>query len=273
MTPADARGRPEPLGRAVALTLALVAALVALDLWTTLRLGRQDEPLLYVLERLFTFLPLGAALVVGQARRLSMRSALVVCLAATALMAAQDLAPPGETTVRKREVMYSRLEGVWTEVAGPDLTRWVEGRTLPIGLAYLAGRIPQAGLTFEGYGEASPRLHVTYGLMKLAYLLAPFVAIGFVLGARAWAHRNLMFRTRGGERTLLFVVAWAVGPAAATLVAGVTDAVQRNLLIEGPLALILLPAATLAAIAALGWRAAAREAAETAEVLALPGRD
>lgn len=265
--------RDRSVGRAVGLTLALLGAIVALDAWVALRFGLDRDVGLYVLERAAYFLPIGAALVVGQVRRATPRLAAAVCIAATLTMVLQDVAPASEATVLKRQIGFNQLDGTWAERREPNLTGGTEGRTLPIALDYALGRIPEADLRFRGYAEDSPRLHVTYAFWKLGYLLAPFVAIGFVLGARTWVARNLRARTRGAERTILFVLAWVVGPIGAVMVAQTTETFRENILIRGPLPLILLPPLSLSVIAALGWRAAVRRQVEREDAEALPGID
>lgn len=261
------------LGRAIASTALLLVAVVLLDSAGAYRSGMAGSYWVYALEQVFFFLPFGAALVVGQVRRVPVRTALMICLTTMLLMGMQDLAPPSDRTATKRALAFNPLDGVWAERSLVDLTRSSEGQSFSVLVAYASGALPEADDTAESYSEASPRLHVSYALWKLGYLLAPFAAIGAVLGSRAWVRRNLRARTRGAERTLLFVLAWVVGPATAALLAQATDVMRGAVIPAGYLPLILAVPAGFAFAAAFGWRAAAHQDALLDAADALPETD
>jgi len=268
------KGRGSPLtARAVASTGALIAALAALDLWFAVGNGLEADFGLYLLERLFFLLPIGAALLVGQAPATSLRGAVLVCLATTLAMAAQDLAPARESTVGKRTVAYNPLDGTWAARNVESLIRAAEGGSFRLIYDHATGALEGAAETSEAYPETSPRLQVTYAFWKLGYLLAPFAAIGAVLGTRAWVRANLRARTRNAERVLLFALTWVVGPGTAVILATSADILRGVVLMRGPLPLILLAPVGIATTAAFGWGAAARQEAVLDSTAALPESD
>lgn len=262
------------VGRAVAVAGCLIAVLVSLDVVYGLRNGLDGDAVLYVLERLYFFLPFAAALIVGQLRPGSVRLAIGVCLGATVLMAVQDFAPARESTVLKRTFGYNELDAVWADrqMTG-GLLNAAEGGSFKVVLDYASGRLERADLTADVYRETSVRLQVSYGLWKLGYLLAPFAAIGAVLGTRAWVGRNLRARTRAAERLVLFVLAWIVGPVTAVGLMRLTDNMRIAVVQSGYLPLILLPPLGISVAAAFGWRAAARQDALLDAAEALPEID
>lgn len=238
----------------VALTTVIVGVLAYLESGTG-KQGQSGSPLLFFFESVVTFLPIGAGLIAAQTRRISLSALVGVVVVVTGLMVAQDFLPPSELTREKRAVVYQPLTGQW-DVAGSATARWQEGGTLRIAADYAMGRFDRLD-SGPPYDEASQNIHASYGVTKLAYLLLPFITVGFVLGARRWVAHNVMFRTRSGERLFLFVMAWVVGPAVPMIVWTVGEMTRAVVLAsDSSLWTIAAPHLVFATLAALAWKGA-----------------
>jgi hypothetical protein len=238
------------------LSTLIVGVLAWLDMGTQQQ-GQRGSALLFYFESVFTFLPIAAGLVAAQTRRVSLRALIAVVVVTTGLMVAQDFLPPSELTSEKREVVYMPLTARW-EPQSTMLVRWQEGGTLRIVTDYALGRFDRLDQP-PPYGEAEQVLHVTYGVMKLGYLLLPFVIVGFVLGVRRWIAHNVMFRTRSGERLFFFVIAWVLAPAVPLIVWTISDMTRSFVTTAGwSLWAVASPYLVFAVLAALAWKGAVK---------------
>ena len=117
----------------------------------------------------------------------------------------------------------------------------------------------------ERYALDHPRSVATSVVTQIGFFVLPFVAMGVVLGAFAWVRRHVTFRSSASERVARWAMAWVLAPAVVAVFANWPMHMQYELLFRG--ASLWRPALAMApfvVLAALGWRAAAREPAGVA---------
>ncbi len=257
-----------------ALTIGIVAVLVALQTIHEFQadLGR-DSVGLYFSEALYLFLPIGAALLAGQLARLDVRALAVATAIITLVMVGQDFLPPSEITAYKRGFVYGETADDWDLRDQGDVIRWAEGGALPVVTGYLTGRIDEINVDALPVAEGARSVQVAWSLFKVGYLLAPFIAVGFVVALRTWIARNLRFRTRGSERVFHVAVSWIVGPLVPLFLLQVNDLAVFWAFAQFGLPVILLPPVAFAVAAALGWRAGIRAERRAAYLDASPVQD
>ncbi len=249
------------IGLAVGLTLVLAG----LDAASSRGMSATAR-LLYMGESLFVFIPITTAVVAGQILRMSPRKAGAIAVIATLAMVGIDFLPPSNEVRRADRLVATAASGGFEETPMP-VQQWVRGGGIVVSLRYLTGQIPEAEERAVVYPPDSAPWSVGNALFKLAYLLTPFIGIGFVLGSQRWIDQNLMFRSRNAERVFLFGSAWIVGPLTVVLVGYFTSVVRDYSLISyQTLLLVLLPAILFSVVAAFGWRAAARPLSSPAEM-------
>jgi hypothetical protein len=105
------------------------------------------------------------------------------------------------------------------------------------------------------------RMETVRTISGLVQFLEPFINCGVVLGLLAWCARNLTFRTRRAKRITLVLAAWVVLLFCTGYVHRILEYRMYGMTV-GRASLWWIPLAALPAVAlaAFGWRAAARVA-------------
>jgi hypothetical protein len=105
------------------------------------------------------------------------------------------------------------------------------------------------------------RMEAVRTISGLVQFLEPFINCGLVLGLLAWCARNLSFRTRRAKRITLVLASWVVLLFCTGYVHRILQYRMYGMTV-GRISLWWIPLAVLPAVAlaAFGWRAAARVA-------------
>lgn len=109
------------------------------------------------------------------------------------------------------------------------------------------------------WSQDNPRALATWAAIYAPTLLFPFIGIGIMLGAGTWVRNRVTFRTPRDEMLVRWVSAWVLVPAVCTFIRDWSFRSNYMTLHSRDYWLPLHPYLPFLVVAALGWRAAARD--------------
>lgn len=126
-------------------------------------------------------------------------------------------------------------------------------------IAYAIDTPPSVHETRRSYELTHPRWIAMDLVVELGLLLLPVITMGVVLGAASWVRQRVTFRTARDEVVARWVLAWLLTGAVTALYVNWPLDLRYELSIGGSFWHPVLVSIPFLALAALGWRAAARE--------------
>lgn len=143
-----------------------------------------------------------------------------------------------------------------------DLTRPIErDGAIRTAIAYAIDTPAAVHETRRSYELGHPRWVAMDLVMELGLILLPFITMGVVLGAASWVRQRVTFRSARDEVVARWVLAWLLTGAVTALYVNWPLDLRYELSIGASFWQPVLVSIPFLALAALGWRAAAREPA------------
>lgn len=218
-----------------------------------------------ILQSLFVVLPMVAGIAIGTAGsgRPGARSAARLLAILFAILVLVDTTA-GPALARAHAEQARRAPASWPLARDTFDIQFpiVRDGAIRTGLSLALGNAPETPPNLHGHYRASPRqlgidLLSAYGLMLL-----PFIGMGIVLGATTWVRQRVTFRTSRDEIVARWVLAWLLtGSAVALFLSWPLGMHYRLSVGRASFWEPVVVALPFLALAALGWRAAAREPA------------
>lgn len=221
-----------------------------------------------IAQSLFVVLPMVAGIAIGTAGtgRPGVRAAARLLAILLGIMVVADMvASPALERARAAEAR--RAPATWPLARDTFDVRFpiVRDGAIRTGVALALGNAPATPPELTGHYRADPRrlgidLLFAYGMM-----LIPFIGMGIVLGATSWVRQRVTFRSARDEVVARWVLAWLLTGSTVALFVNWPLGMQYRISVGRASfwepVLVSLP---FLALAALGWRAAAREPAQSA---------
>ena len=211
------------------------------------------------LLRILPMLP-GVAVATAGAGRPGARGAARLLALVLALLAVGDVvARPA--LARAWDVAAHRAPAPWP-LAGDTLSlaQPIErDGAIRTAVAYVIDTPAAVHETRRSYELTHPRWVAMDLVLELGLLLLPFITMGVVLGAASWVRQRVSFRSARDEVVARWVLAWLITGAVSALYVNWPLDLRYELATGASFWQPVLVALPFLALAALGWRAAARE--------------